>query len=67
MCFSKSARSVTGTSKVTMTGMPTPTVSPSNGAIEAKVCSASVRSTVWKLRVRSTVRPSLRVVEALMT
>ena len=34
MCFSMAARSVTGTSKVTMTGMPTPTVSPSSGATE---------------------------------
>ena len=33
-CFSIEARSVTGTSKVTMTGMPTPTVSPARGAIE---------------------------------
>ena len=32
MCFSNDARSVTGTSKVTITGMPTPTVSPSSGA-----------------------------------
>ena len=35
MCFSMAARSVTGTSKVTITGMPTPTVSPSSGATEA--------------------------------
>ena len=34
MCFSMVARSVTGTSKVTITGMPTPTVSPGSGATE---------------------------------
>ena len=31
MCFSNDALSVTGTSKVTITGMPTPTVSPCSG------------------------------------
>ena len=35
MCFSIEALSVTGTSKVTITGMPTPTVSPCSGATEA--------------------------------
>ena len=34
MCFSKLARSVTGTSKLTITGIPTPTVSPASGATE---------------------------------
>ena len=34
MCFSKAALSVTGTSKVTITGMPTPTVSPCSGATD---------------------------------
>jgi hypothetical protein len=34
MCFSMEALSVTGTSKVTMTGMPTPTVSPASGATD---------------------------------
>ena len=34
MCCSNEARSVTGTSKLTMTGMPTPTVSPASGATE---------------------------------
>ena len=34
MCFSNAALSVTGTSKVTITGMPTPTVSPGSGATE---------------------------------
>ena len=67
MCFSKVARSVTGRSKVTITGMPTPTVSPSSGAIAAKVCSSRVRSTVWKLRVRSTRLPSARWAVDVMT
>jgi len=34
MCFSNDALSVTGTSKVTITGMPTPTVSPASGATD---------------------------------
>ena len=34
MCFSNAALSVTGRSKVTMTGMPTPTVSPCRGATD---------------------------------
>ena len=34
MCFSIEALSVTGTSKVTITGMPTPTVSPCSGATD---------------------------------
>ena len=34
MCFSNAAWSVTGTSKVTTTGMPTPTVSPASGATD---------------------------------
>ena len=34
MCFSNAALSVTGTSKVTITGMPTPTVSPCSGATD---------------------------------
>ena len=34
MCFSNAAWSVTGTSKVTITGMPTPTVSPCSGATD---------------------------------
>ena len=35
MCSRSTRRSVTGMSKVTMTGMPTPTVSPGSGATEA--------------------------------
>ena len=34
MCFSNAARSVTGTSNVTITGMPTPTVSSASGATD---------------------------------
>ena len=66
MCFSNMARSVTGRSKVTTTGIPTPTVSPSSGATAAKVCSSRVRSTVLKVRVRSTLRPSDRVADAVI-
>ena len=64
MCFSIEALSVTGTSKVTMTGMPTPTVSPCSGATEAKVCWSSVRSWVWKRAILVTCWPSLRVAVA---
>ncbi len=34
MCRSNAAWSVTGRSKLTTTGMPTPTVSPSSGATD---------------------------------
>ncbi len=62
MCFSMAFLSVTGTSKVTITGMPTPTVSPSSGAIAANVCWSRLRSTVRNVvEVRRVVPVGLSV------
>ena len=46
MCFWKFLRSVTGTSKWIMIGIPTPTVEPLSGEMLGKVCWSSVRFAV---------------------
>ena len=50
-----------GTSKVTTTGIPTPTVSPFSGATEAKVCSARLSARVRNDRFSTTRSPASSV------
>ena len=53
------ARSVTGTSKRTITGMPMPTVCPATGAKLGKVCWSRVSASVRNDERFSDLRPSL--------
>ena len=56
-CLSIDARSVTGTSNRTITGIPMPTVWPASGAIDGKVCWSRLSAAVWKWVVRVTDCP----------
>ena len=57
MCFWNEARSVTGTSKRTTTGIATPTVPPE--AIVAKTCCLSDRAWVVNVAVRLVETPAV--------
>ena len=64
---SNAARSVTGTSNDTMTGIPMPTVSPCSGATDGYVCSSSDSARVVKVVSEVASSPSSPVPVALST